>query len=63
LYDDLEYHEFEGAGHSEAAWAARVDPVLRFLYPPLAPLKPAIRHSELATTTARYSNPRCVPNA
>lgn len=37
LYDDLEYHEFEGADHSEAAWGARVDPVLRFLYPPIAP--------------------------
>ncbi len=36
LYDDLEYHEFEGADHSEGAWAARVDPVLRFLYPPVA---------------------------
>jgi predicted alpha/beta superfamily hydrolase len=47
LYDDLEYHEFEGADHSEAAWAVRVDPVLRFLYPPVLP-KPALRHSEFA---------------
>ena len=37
LYDDLEYHEFEGADHSEGAWAARIDSVLRFLYPPVVP--------------------------
>ena len=47
LYDDLEYHEFEGADHSEAAWGARVDPVLRFLYPPITP-KPATHRLELA---------------
>ncbi len=34
LYDDLHYLEAEGADHSERAWAARVDPVLRFLFPP-----------------------------
>jgi predicted alpha/beta superfamily hydrolase len=50
LYDDLEYHEFEGADHSEAAWAARVDPVLRFLYPPAVPLKPVTVRSALGTT-------------
>jgi predicted alpha/beta superfamily hydrolase len=50
LYDDLEYHEFEGADHSEAAWAARVDPVLRFLYPPAVPLKPVAVRSALGTT-------------
>jgi predicted alpha/beta superfamily hydrolase len=33
-YDDLQYFEVEGADHSEAAWAARVDPALRFLFPP-----------------------------
>jgi hypothetical protein len=37
LYDDLYYLEAEGAGHSEGAWAARVDPVLRFLFPPPPP--------------------------
>jgi predicted alpha/beta superfamily hydrolase len=36
LYDDLEYHEFEGADHSETAWGMRVDPMLRFLYPPVS---------------------------
>ena len=31
---DLSYVEIKGAGHSEAAWAARVEPALRFLFPP-----------------------------
>ncbi len=30
---DLGYVEAEGGQHNEASWAARVDPVLRFLYP------------------------------
>jgi predicted alpha/beta superfamily hydrolase len=30
---DLAYHEFEGAGHNEASWAARFDQVLLFLFP------------------------------
>jgi predicted alpha/beta superfamily hydrolase len=34
LYDDLQYMEVEGGDHSEGAWAARVDPALRFLFPP-----------------------------
>src|ERR1700730_15791589 len=34
LFDDLEYHEIEGGDHSEASWSARVDPALRFLFPP-----------------------------
>lgn len=34
LFDDLQYHEIEGADHSESAWAARVDPALRYLFPP-----------------------------
>jgi hypothetical protein len=37
LYDDLQYTEVEGADHSEGAWAARVDPALRFLFPPEVP--------------------------
>lgn len=40
LYDDLQYAEFEGADHSERAWAARVDPALRFLFPPPPPVRP-----------------------
>ncbi|HET9800756.1 MAG TPA: alpha/beta hydrolase-fold protein [Chthoniobacterales bacterium] len=31
---DLEYHEIPGAGHNEGAWAFRVEPALRFLFPP-----------------------------
>jgi predicted alpha/beta superfamily hydrolase len=31
---DLSYLEVKGADHSEAAWGARVDPALRFLFPP-----------------------------
>ena len=39
LYDDLQYLEVDGADHSEGAWAARVDPMLRFLFPPLPKLR------------------------
>jgi hypothetical protein len=38
LHDDLHYLEAEGAGHTESAWAHRLDPALRFLYPPPPPL-------------------------
>lgn len=31
---DLAYHEAEGGEHNERSWAARVDGVLRFLFPP-----------------------------
>jgi predicted alpha/beta superfamily hydrolase len=34
LHKDIQYTEAQGAGHSEAAWAARVEPALRFLFPP-----------------------------
>ena len=43
LYDDLQYVEVEGADHSEGAWAARVDPALRFLFPPPPPKVTATR--------------------
>ena len=43
LFDDLEYHEIEGADHSEGAWAMRVDPFLRFLFPPPPPAKKLLR--------------------
>ena len=33
--EDLCYREFEGAGHNEAAWAARFGCVLEYLFPPL----------------------------
>jgi len=37
LHDDLLYLEADGSDHSEGAWAARMDPVLRFLFPPPPP--------------------------
>jgi len=40
LHDDLHYLEVEGADHSEGAWAGRMDPVLRFLFPPPPPVPP-----------------------
>ncbi len=33
LDQDLHYHEARGARHTESAWAQRVEPILRFLYP------------------------------
>jgi len=33
LGDDLAYFEADGAEHTESAWAQRVDPLLRFLFP------------------------------
>ena len=33
LGEDLAYTEVEGAGHNEQAWAARVAPMLAFLFP------------------------------
>jgi predicted alpha/beta superfamily hydrolase len=42
LYDDLQYMEIEGADHSEGAWAARVDPALRFLFPPPVPAEKSV---------------------
>ncbi len=36
LFDDLYYAEIDGGDHSEAAWSTRVDPALRFLFPPPA---------------------------
>jgi predicted alpha/beta superfamily hydrolase len=35
LHKDIEYLEVQGADHSEGAWAARVEPALRFLFPPM----------------------------
>jgi predicted alpha/beta superfamily hydrolase len=36
LFRDLQYTEVEGGDHSEGAWSTRVDPALRFLFPPAA---------------------------
>ncbi|MDQ3199094.1 MAG: alpha/beta hydrolase-fold protein [Verrucomicrobiota bacterium] len=51
LDDDLQYTEVEGGDHSEGAWAARVDSVLRFLYP--ATTKKVPVRSALVTTAGR----------
>jgi hypothetical protein len=32
--EDLAYLEAEGGEHNEQSWAARVDAVLKFLFPP-----------------------------
>jgi predicted alpha/beta superfamily hydrolase len=37
LHDNLHYLEADGSDHSEGAWAARMDPMLRFLFPPPPP--------------------------
>ena len=34
LHKDIEYLEAQGADHGEGSWAARVEPALRFLFPP-----------------------------
>lgn len=39
LFDDLQYLEVKGGDHSEGAWASRVDPALRYLFPPAPPPK------------------------
>jgi predicted alpha/beta superfamily hydrolase len=46
LFEDLQYFEAEGAEHNEGAWAARVEPALRFLFP----AEPAIK-SRTSTET------------
>ena len=36
LDDDLHYLEAKGGHHNEAAWARRIEPALRFLFPPVS---------------------------
>lgn len=45
LGDELRYFEARNGDHSERAWAARVGPILRFLFPPAR-----ARHADGATT-------------
>jgi predicted alpha/beta superfamily hydrolase len=47
---DLQYTEVEGADHNEAAWAARIDPMLRFLFPPFAVDRETERPRSLITS-------------
>jgi predicted alpha/beta superfamily hydrolase len=35
LHNDLHYMEMKGGEHNEIAWGMRVDPALRFLFPPV----------------------------
>lgn len=55
LHDDLHYFEDEGAGHTEGAWAYRMDAALRFLYPPPPPsiLATAVRRRAKTMATLR----------
>jgi predicted alpha/beta superfamily hydrolase len=38
LGENLAYYEAENAEHSESSWAERVDPMLKFLFPPRPPV-------------------------
>ncbi len=52
--DDLQYTEVEGGDHSEGAWGARFEAVLRFLYPPLPPeAKEPLPHPPVLETALR----------
>jgi predicted alpha/beta superfamily hydrolase len=48
LHDDLVYLEADGSDHSEGAWAARMDPMLRFLFPPPPPGNETLPRPRLA---------------
>ena len=43
LHNDLHYMEMKSGEHNEAAWGMRVDPALRFLFPPVKQRVPARR--------------------
>jgi predicted alpha/beta superfamily hydrolase len=53
LSDDLQYLEAEGGNHSESAWAARVEPALRFLFPAAKNLLPEKKVNLLGRLLAR----------
>jgi predicted alpha/beta superfamily hydrolase len=38
LGENLAYYEAENAEHTESSWAERVDPMLKFLFPPRPPV-------------------------
>jgi predicted alpha/beta superfamily hydrolase len=46
LNKDLAYMEAQGARHNEAAWAARVEPILKFLFPENRNSEAGIQNSE-----------------
>jgi len=51
LDDDLYYVEAERAEHTESAWAARMEAVLRFLFPPVPQRTATLRRPRI--TAAR----------
>lgn len=53
VYYDLQYTEVEGGDHSERAWGARFEAVLRFLYPPLPPGVKEPSRPSMVTADAR----------
>lgn len=53
LHDDLFYLEADGSDHSEGAWATRMDPVLRFLFPPPPPRPTAPQRSRFTAVRER----------
>lgn len=54
LHDDLIYLEADGSDHSEGAWAARMDPMLRFLFPPPPPGNETPRRPRLAAAREAF---------
>jgi len=54
LHDDLIYLEADGSDHSEGAWAARTDPMLRFLFPPRPPGDEPPRRPRLAAAREKF---------
>ena len=54
LHDDLHYLEADGSDHSEGAWAARMGPMLRFLFPPPPPGSVTPRRPRLAAARETF---------
>jgi predicted alpha/beta superfamily hydrolase len=54
LHDDLHYLEADGSDHSEGAWAARMGPMLRFLFPPPPPGSVTPRRRRLAAARETF---------
>ena len=50
LHDDLHYKEVQGAEHSEWAWSARFEAVLRFLFPYVPPQQRTRRQKPVIPT-------------
>jgi predicted alpha/beta superfamily hydrolase len=58
LHADLHYKEIQGAEHSEWAWSARFEAVLRFLFPYVRPEQRTRRQERvISTRPPRYAIP------